>query len=59
MKSSWVISHVKCLYETNVFRAISVLIIKDLILVSYRCLMQVTTPEDFTEYISVSLKLAL
>jgi len=31
MKSPWTISHIRCLYEMDILRAILVLIIRDLI----------------------------
>jgi hypothetical protein len=41
MKSSWAISHIRCLYKTNVLRTILVPIIRDLeMFVLYRYLMQ-------------------
>jgi hypothetical protein len=56
MKSSWVVSQIRSPYETNILRTISVVIIRDLILmtemvlktlVSYRHLTQLIAQEHF------------
>jgi hypothetical protein len=54
IKSSRAISHVRCLYQTDILRAISVLISRDLMAlktsIAYRHLMRPIAQEDFIKF---------